>query len=426
MPPPFRFVFYSPADARRRSQPAQTPADAMHKVYAEHIWLSPFRYMRLSAALSLALWPLIVAWLSCRWTLRHGPGIKRKTGKPLLMQMREQREVARASSMLPLRYYQNELFDDALRPRAGEYILFHELKTVLYGLIKAQLPENRRETIKQKDLLADACAEHRLPAPETYLVLRSDGEQRWRTATARLPATDLFVKPLVGKGGRGAERWRYDDARSVWWTPAGWFDQADAMRELRARSRASGVLVQELLRNDDDLLDLTPGALITARVVTQINEAGLVEVTAALLRLPRSALVSVDNVVHGGIAAEIELGSGRLGPAADYRQAAIWFERHPTTGGPIAGRTLRHWDETCALVRRSHVLLAAERSCIGWDIGLCPGGPRIVEANVACDLDFMQRALRRPLGTARVGQLFAFHLARTLNHEGPLRAKQQA
>jgi hypothetical protein len=383
--------------------------------------------MRASAALSLVLWPVIVAFLSLRWTLRHGRGVRARTDKSLLRQIREQFEVARRSSVLPLRYYQNELFDDALRARAQDYILFHELKTVLFGLIKMHLPAGRRDTLKHKDQFERVCRVHGLPCAALILSAYEGRIVEGTGGEDRLPACDLFVKPRIGKGGRGAERWLFDAGRKLWRHPDGReLDRDGLLARILSASSHPGVIVERLLHTHPDLSDLTPGALITARLVTQTNPQGAIELTAAILRLPRSPQMSVDNVVQGGIACEIDLLTGRLGRAADYRQAAYWYDSHPTTGGRIAGRSLPHWQQTIELVKRAHLVLAPERGCIGWDIGQCEGGPCIVEANLACDLDFLQRPLRRPLGNERVGELFAFHLLRAERREPPLVATHAA
>ena len=98
----------------------------------------------------------------------------------------------------------------------------------------------------------------------------------------------------------------------------------------------------------------------------------------------------------------------RLGPGRG------WCERHPDTGAAIAGRALPYWQETLDLARRAHTLAFADHVVIGWDIAILAEGPRLVEGNKGPDLDLVQKSHREPLGNARLGQLLAFHLRRTI------------
>ncbi|MBV5325966.1 MAG: hypothetical protein J0626_12300, partial [Rhodospirillaceae bacterium] len=157
------------------------------------------------------------------------------------------------------------------------------------------------------------------------------------------------------------------------------------------------------------------GPLATIRIVTSRNEAGQYEVTNAAFRMPRVIGSAVDNFHAGGIAAAVDIATGRLGPATDLGLSpkSGWFERHPVTGAPIAGRLLPYWQEARALVERAHPNFS-DFAVIGWDVAILPDGPCIIEANGAPDLDIIQRTARQPLGLARLGRLMAWHVKRDL------------
>jgi hypothetical protein len=175
------------------------------------------------------------------------------------------------------------------------------------------------------------------------------------------------------------------------------------------------MLVQTTLVNHPDLADINCGTLATARIVTCRNEAGIYEVTDAAFRMPRVTGSAVDNFHAGGIASAVDIATGRLGPATDLGLSpkSGWFETHPVTGAAIVGRELPCWQEARALVERAHPHFS-DFAVIGWDVAILADGPSIIEANGAPDLDIIQRTQRRPLGSARLGRLMAWHVKRDL------------
>jgi hypothetical protein len=121
----------------------------------------------------------------------------------------------------------------------------------------------------------------------------------------------------------------------------------------------------------------------------------------------------VDNIHAGGIAAPIDLATGRMGPASDLGLGPkfAWYDSHPWTHAPIAGRVLPHWQEAMALAVRAHDAFS-EWAVIGWDVALLDDGAWLIEGNKGPDVDLMQRPLRGPIGNGRFGALLAYHLER--------------
>jgi hypothetical protein len=161
------------------------------------------------------------------------------------------------------------------------------------------------------------------------------------------------------------------------------------------------------------MADLGAGTLATVRVMSCRNEANEVEVTNAVLRMARNRDAVVDNFHAGGIAANVDISTGELGPATGGAWGGTtggWFERHPETGAPIRGRRLPCWDDLIALVRRTHGVAFSDQVVIGWDVALLPDGPCLVEANKGPDLDIIQRVGDGPVGNERLGELLAFNL----------------
>ena len=124
--------------------------------------------------------------------------------------------------------------------------------------------------------------------------------------------------------------------------------------------------------------------------------------------------VTVDNVHAGGIAAAVDLATGRMARAtyAGFDSSMGWIDRHPETGGAITGRSLPMWDDVCDLVRRGHSAFC-DWAVVGWDVAITADGPRLVEGNSGPDVDLIQRPLGTAFGNARFGELLAFHLEKS-------------
>ena len=80
-------------------------------------------------------------------------------------------------------------------------------------------------------------------------------------------------------------------------------------------------------------------------------------------------------------------------------------ERHPQTGFVFEGAILPFWDELKELVGRAARALVPLRA-LGWDIAICPDGPRVVEANQHYDI-FLMQELSGGLRETPIGQQMA-------------------
>jgi len=344
------------------------------------------------------------------FTALNGPTIARRTSKGVLRQAGEQLWLAAACAILPPWYYMFELFDDALRARAKDYLLRDETKGGIYRLLKRPTQGLERGQLSNKRLFAARCRAHGVAIPPELLaskgVLRApDG------GDPVLPRADLFVKPSLGRGGSGMQRWSFGDDR---WTLEG-SGRACSEPELREHlaksSLADDLLVQPRLVNHPEIADLSNGVLATVRLVTCRDESEGYEPTHAILRMARGTQATVDNYHAGGLAASVDIETGELGAATDMGGNAVtgWCEVHPDSGARIAGRQLPRWGDTLALARHAH---AAFPFCtvVGWDIAITPDGPVVIEGNSSPDVDIMQRPFRAPVGSSRFGELLAYHL----------------
>ena len=297
-----------------------------------------------------------------------------------------------------------EIFDKKHFERACDYIHRFETKGGIYRLMKPAV--KNRPSLGDKNNFNERCRANGLPVPETHFVFRTGDP----IPDVKLPPIDLFIRPVRGRGGAGAEAWLHvtaDQYRSL-------FDgellrAADLLKRIKDRDR--DVVVGARLVNHDAIRDLSNGALTTVRIITLLNEKGAYEATHAGLRMAIGANRIVDNSHAGGLIAAVDMQSGRLGPATDigFRPDIAWRTHHPDTGAAIEGRVLPLWSETVALACRAHGAFAPHL-IVGWDIAITSKGPILIEGNGAPGIDLLQRAYRTPIGNSRLGELMVFHL----------------
>jgi hypothetical protein len=154
------------------------------------------------------------------------------------------------------------------------------------------------------------------------------------------------------------------------------------------------------------------GALATVRLVTRRDVDGTVTPLLACCRMPTGRAV-IDAFSHGGLAAPVDLATGRLGNATTMALAARGrtVDRHPDTGAVIPGTILPDWAAAVAMVVRAHARAphADALPWVGWDVALTPTGPVVVEGNVPPSAALCQVPSGVPLGeTPIVATILAY------------------
>jgi hypothetical protein len=296
-------------------------------------------------------------------------------------------------------YYILSLHRDGER-RAPTFLQRCETKRGLYALLR----DESGSPLGDKEAFARHCAAAGVPCASCELVI--DGGD---LDPASLPDCDLFVKPLQGCGGKGAERWDRVAYRS-WSNGSITLHDGDLVAHLRAKRRK--LIVQKTLRPHQALLPLTSGALPTVRALTCIDERGSPEILAAVFRMSIGDNRTVDNIHAGGLACAVSLRDGTLGLASDLGMNARlgWCRDHPTTGARIEGTRLPCWREVRALALEAHRAFS-DRALIGWDIAITAEGAVVIEGNRGPDMDLMQRFMGVGFCEGhRLTDLIAFHL----------------
>jgi hypothetical protein len=381
------------------------PEAVVRRAYAHRYW-HPANFAELSQlALAILICPVAVIGLGLVFVTKNRGRIAQRG---LCGQFVDQLRLYVSAGVLPPWYYIFELHRLPASVHARDFIYRWESKGGVMRLLKEGNRAPSSE-LNDKSVFADHCRRHQIRSAPVLGVLRG-GDVELRVDRRELK-TDLFVKPVLGRGGRGAERWDFIDGRYC--SPTGEDVAADdLMKRLVERSRDTPLLIQKRLTNHQELEPLNNGALSTVRVLTCLNEAGEPELVGAAMRMAIGSNRVVDNLHAGGIAASVALDNGTLGSAsnlgADCRLG--WMDRHPDSGAQITGTRLPMWNEVREFAIRAHRAFD-DRLLVGWDIAITPDGPVLVEGNGAPDLDIMQRFLRQGLMAARLGALLAFHLS---------------
>ena len=177
--------------------------------------------------------------------------------------------------------------------------------------------------------------------------------------------TQLIGKPLEGSSGQGIERF----------TASAWQDGPEAFLKL-LKLKGIGIL-EEIVIQHPTMAKLNPASVNTCRIATLLGDKqqGIVY---AFLRIGNGNKV-VDNVDCGGMAARIDIDSGKLLTVGADKQGRT-FEKHPVTGTDIIGFEIPYWEEA-----KQMCLDAAQKvpqmRFVAWDVAITENGPTFIEGN---------------------------------------------
>lgn len=310
-----------------------------------------------------AAWPLLAglkAWLAARrqpdrswldlWWVQLAHNLRISDQQMLALALPEQRALVR----LCLPCCEHQVLMDLINRNTG-------------------LPE-----MEEKRGFALFCRAHDLPTIE--ILVESDG--RGVAQFHPLPAADLFLKPADRGCGEGISALPFDTTQGGWRDASGAVLPADTIAAYADRVQSGHPWLLQLRRhNAPAWAPFSPSALCTVRIVTgRATPDAPVELVGSFMRFARDGAI-VDNIACGALSADVDLATGRLGPARDATDAGVDIATHPDTGAAISGTVIPAWAEVSALVLRAHA--PVERfGLIGWDVTLLDEGPALVEMNL--------------------------------------------
>lgn len=175
---------------------------------------------------------------------------------------------------------------------------------------------------------------------------------------------DIIAKPLEGSSGVGVERYE----RAAWEGR-----EEDFLRELL--DQQTGIIEERVIQHPR-MMELCPSSVNTIRIATLLGEKkqGIVY---AFLRIGNGKVM--DNVDCGGMAARVDLDSGKLLTVGADKQGNT-FTHHPMTGTPIVGFEVPFFEEAKAMCLKAAGKVPQMRF-VAWDVAITKDGPCFIEGN---------------------------------------------
>src|SRR3954463_7276881 len=241
----------------------RTPDRVLRRAYARRYWRPQSMAERAQLAIALLSWPFVLLALQITFPLKNGGEVARRFHRPIHRQLVDQLRLYLGAGVLPPWYYIFELHRRPSTVEARDFIYRWESKAGFLRLLKEGDRAPASE-LNDKARFAEHCREHQIRTAPVLAVL-AGGEVEYCALPAEFD-TDLFVKPVTGRGGKGAQRWDLVEA-ATYRSPRGERVSREKLcSRLCEQSRTASLLVQQRLRNHPDLEPQNNGALSTVRV----------------------------------------------------------------------------------------------------------------------------------------------------------------
>ena len=148
-----------------------------------------------------------------------------------------------------------------------------------------------------------------------------------------------------------------------------------------------GGIVEELIKNKQELLDLNPTSLNTIRVVTVVDNNNIPHIVAMALRTGGKGEV-IDNARGGGSFYHIDKETGIV-DSQGYDTLSNSYTLHPTSNIVMPGYKIPRFDEVVQYSKKLALKLPKARF-VGWDIAVTDDGIEVIEGNHAPGANVMQ------------------------------------
>lgn len=360
------------------------------------------------------IWPVKVAGLIRAYTRAFGPTVTEATGKTVALQRREQARLALTHALSPEAYYTFALYQPDQFVQAILYLHHFELTSLQRALDGGDAGARQLE---DKLRLAGLLQEAGVPTVPCCAVAREGRVHFPDPSLRKMPATDVFIKPIRGSRGVGAMLWECvapglyrSESAAAALQACGMTAQSgagtslllyadDLVRLLERLSLQQPWIVQERVRSHPALADLAVLGAVSIRLLTG-RVAGGSEALRAVLQIPLGRSV----VSNSGLLAPIDCETGILGRATIFGPSRCRYTRHPDTGAEIEGRVVPQWQDCLHAAQRAHACFP-DVTFIGWDVVVTPSGPIVLEGNWGWDPVSLQKPHGKPLLDGRFAEI---------------------
>ena len=238
-----------------------------------------------------------------------------------------------------------------------------------------------------------------IPTPETYACVGRggvafDGRRVGRVSELAQLVRDREItaacfKPVQGFGGVGFTRVEFKeevDGLRCSVLPEGVSLDLDALWDRLGLDEGIPQIFQEAVVQHPELAEIHPESLNTARIWMERCDSGEWRMLVGVLRVGAGGSL-VDNSSQGGLAAPIDLETGRLGDASrPWELVRVLFPQHPTTGAEIRGRVLPMWSEMPEFCNRLCMPFSPGLRLLGVDVAFAHDGLLAIEVNPRADV----------------------------------------
>ena len=166
----------------------------------------------------------------------------------------------------------------------------------------------------------------------------------------------------------------------------------DELLKIYRNLSSSECIIEEVIKQNDELGEFNNTSVNTLRVVTLICSDNKTKIMAAVLRMGRDGK-TVDNFHHNGLAGIVDIENGIINaPAIDRIFKRYLF--HPDSKKQIIGYRIPCWDKVIELVVQAANVIPDVRY-VGWDIAIDSNNNiQIIEGNFGADTDVTQMPCR--------------------------------
>lgn len=145
-------------------------------------------------------------------------------------------------------------------------------------------------------------------------------------------------------------------------------------------------LVEETIKQNEQMDRLSPSSINTIRMVTLLHE-GKVHFMYALVRMSNGTNC-VDNICSGGMYVSIG-ADGVIHKNAYCDATGVYYEEHPFTHTRFNGFEIPMFCEAVEMCKKA-ALVVPQVGYIGWDVAITPTRPVLVEGNTLPSYDMCQ------------------------------------